>query len=173
MRSYTDIERAQALAVLDANHGNVARTARETQIPRSTIHLWRDEARAVTDIVPLHGTDWHAVREEAGQLFLDLAVEAAQIVRANLANFHGRILSPAETQRIATVAGIAADKGHRFLTEPSSLDVNVDARSIHLGGLEALPAEALQELVEALSERAADGPDAADGIGRPGDHRPL
>ena len=58
----------------------------------------------VSAIVPLRGTDWHAVREEAGQLFLDLPVEAAQIARANLANFHGRVLSPAETQRIATVA---------------------------------------------------------------------
>ncbi len=53
MRTYTDTERAQALAVLDANHGNVARTARETQIPRSTIHLWRDEARGLGD-----GAEW-------------------------------------------------------------------------------------------------------------------
>jgi len=41
-RQYSDDERAAALAALDANGGNVNKTAREEKIPRVTLIEWRD-----------------------------------------------------------------------------------------------------------------------------------
>ncbi len=43
-RRYTDEERALALTILDDNGGNLARTAKETGIPRTTIKRWVDGA---------------------------------------------------------------------------------------------------------------------------------
>lgn len=39
-RRYSDEDRATALAALEANGGNVIRTARETGIPRGTLRSW-------------------------------------------------------------------------------------------------------------------------------------
>ena len=39
-RKYTAAERAARLAVLKANGGNLARTARETGVPRTTLQSW-------------------------------------------------------------------------------------------------------------------------------------
>ncbi len=41
-RTYSDTEKATALAMLDANSGNLSRTQRETSVPRSTLREWRD-----------------------------------------------------------------------------------------------------------------------------------
>ncbi len=41
-RTYSDTEKATALAMLDANRGNLSRTQRETSVPRSTLREWRD-----------------------------------------------------------------------------------------------------------------------------------
>lgn len=39
------IRKAEALALLKANGGNIARTSKATGIPRATLTLWRDEAQ--------------------------------------------------------------------------------------------------------------------------------
>jgi hypothetical protein len=39
-RHYSDEDRAEALAVLDANAGNLKRTARDLGIPRATLQEW-------------------------------------------------------------------------------------------------------------------------------------
>ncbi len=44
MAQYADAVRADTLARLELNAGNVKKTARETGIPRSTVQLWRREA---------------------------------------------------------------------------------------------------------------------------------
>ena len=51
-RTYSDTERATALAVLDANRGNLSRTQREISVPRSTLREWRNGRHhdEVTDI---------------------------------------------------------------------------------------------------------------------------
>ena len=40
---YTDAQVAQALAALELNGGNVKRTARDLDIPRATLGMWRDK----------------------------------------------------------------------------------------------------------------------------------
>jgi len=41
--TYSDADKAAAYVVLTANDGNLKRTARETQLPESTLRRWRDE----------------------------------------------------------------------------------------------------------------------------------
>jgi transposase-like protein len=41
-RQYTDAEKASALALLQANAGNVTRTCRDLGIPAATLRDWRD-----------------------------------------------------------------------------------------------------------------------------------
>ena len=43
MNTYTDQQKAEALAALMENGGNVKATARELQIPRGTLLAWRDK----------------------------------------------------------------------------------------------------------------------------------
>jgi len=49
---YSDEERADALLALEANGGNLSRTARQMGIPRATLRLWAqgNVVPAVTDI---------------------------------------------------------------------------------------------------------------------------
>jgi transposase-like protein len=41
-RSYTDADKASALALLDSNGGSVFRTAQQLGMPRKTLQEWRD-----------------------------------------------------------------------------------------------------------------------------------
>lgn len=43
MAKYTDAQRAEALAALQANGGNLSATSRATGIPHSTLKRWRDQ----------------------------------------------------------------------------------------------------------------------------------
>ena len=42
-RRYTESQKAEALAILVANEGNIKGTARRLQIPEKTLAGWRDE----------------------------------------------------------------------------------------------------------------------------------
>ena len=104
MNVYTDAQRIEALAALEANAGNVKRTSRETGIPRQTLTTWRDMAVAyaprpgptTSALVPVTvKTDWEA-------LSAAVVREAAAQVRAKLPSMSGR--------DAAIAYGIAADK---------------------------------------------------------------
>jgi transposase-like protein len=41
--AYTEQDKARVYVVLNANEGNVKRTARETDVPENTVRRWRDE----------------------------------------------------------------------------------------------------------------------------------
>jgi hypothetical protein len=49
-RTYTDTERAEALAALDSNNGNVEHTAQQLEMPRKTLEEWA-KGRGVTAAV--------------------------------------------------------------------------------------------------------------------------
>jgi hypothetical protein len=49
-RTYTDSEKATALAALDANEGNVSGTAKQTGIPRKTLDQWSKERFVNVDV---------------------------------------------------------------------------------------------------------------------------
>ncbi len=169
MSRWTDHDRAKALSALEINEGNVARTAREVGIPRPTIASWRDRAIEQGQALPMPAdrqTDWKAVREEAGQLFLANARTAAEIVRDNLEKLKGQDLKVGDLQRVAVITGIMSDKSYDLLVgRGAGFNVNVDARSVHLPALEALTSDELRALIareaarqEAAAEAAVDAP---------------
>lgn len=71
-RQYSDTERGTALALLDTNRGNVARTSRETEIPQTTIRDWRDGHHhpKVADIREEKKVELAALFEEKAYLLL-------------------------------------------------------------------------------------------------------
>lgn len=103
-RRYTDADRAAALAVLEANDGNVTRTARDTGIPRVTLLGWTrdvDRQGRTADLV-------HAAR-----------MDLADIIRRELeAIFHAMATKrpDASYRELATAAGILTDKLIRMST---------------------------------------------------------
>jgi transposase-like protein len=149
MSRWTDHDRAKALAALEMNEGNVAKTAREVTVPHATITMWRDRAIEQGQTLPLSAdrkTDWREVREEAGLIFLAVAREASDVVIANLRRYKAedRVLKPHELREVATVLGINADKSFNFLIGPKGIEFNIDARSVHLPALEALSSDELR-----------------------------
>lgn len=68
-RKYTEAEKAAALAFLDSNGGNVARTSRETGIPRKTIAEWRDGRGVNGTVAELR----HENARSLGELFEEVA----------------------------------------------------------------------------------------------------
>lgn len=95
---YTDSDRAAALAVLQANAGNMARTARETGVPRVTLLGWaRDVDR----------------QSRTADLAERKRVDLADIIRAELDAIFGAMEAKrgeASYRELATAAGILVDK---------------------------------------------------------------
>ena len=96
-RSYSDEQRAEAMAALDANGGNVKRTARETGIPGTTIKGWADGRRAHVD------NDLRT--QKRGDLADRLEEIAWQLAGALPDKIEGAALN-----HIATALGITVDK---------------------------------------------------------------
>lgn len=97
-RSYTDADRAAALAALDANADNLARTARETGIPRNTLRRWADGEGVVPQLSEL--------RQEKRTLSLSRIEEVAAEVLECIPNS----LAGTPPHQLATAFGILADK---------------------------------------------------------------
>jgi hypothetical protein len=95
---FSDEEKAEALAALDANGGNVARTARDLGIPRSTIRDWvkgRGVNPAVAEIR-------QEKKDELAQRFEAITFKLMGLVDADLGK-----LSPRDKWM---ALGIATDK---------------------------------------------------------------
>ncbi len=103
----TDTERAEILAALDANGGNVARTARELNVPRGTLACWK------------LGHRWPEAlqlrQEKAGRLAVALDEIAWQ-----LAALIPTKIEAAPLNHLATAFGIMVDK-IQVLLENSAL----------------------------------------------------
>jgi len=166
MAGYGDDDRARALALLETHGGNVSRVARETGIPRRTIGGWRDQAIAAGQAVTTRtGTDWQAVRQQAGHLFLANAQRAAEIVQGELARLRGGDLSLADVQRLAVISGIQADKAYALLVgkQGTEFNVHMDQRQVTLqqqlarlsdDDVRAMAALARQVIAEQAAESA-------------------
>ncbi len=66
-RRYSDNDKATALAALDANGGNVAVTAKQTGIPRTTLIEWND-GRVIPEVSELR----HIKKEELADIYEDV-----------------------------------------------------------------------------------------------------
>jgi 8-oxo-dGTP pyrophosphatase MutT (NUDIX family) len=80
-RHYSDEERAEALAVLDANAGNLKRTARDLDIPRATLQEWAGGA--------LEATARRETLEETGVAAGDLVPLGSIIYKKSRKEVHG------------------------------------------------------------------------------------
>ena len=148
MTQYPDSVRAKTLAALEFNGGNVQKTAREANIPRSTVHFWRDQARAAGQAIPTRvpeQIDWADIKNQAGRPFLEMAGELLDIMRSNLEQFRDTKLKAGDLQHLAIALGITTDKALDILVGRKGMEINVDARqqSVRLSG---------DELKDALAE---------------------
>jgi hypothetical protein len=124
---YSDEQRAAVLAALDANKGNVTKTARETGVPKSTLIAWRDNVH-----VP-----------PSDELRTTKKLELADLIRAELGAIFDALpgkRGDASYKDVATAAGILIDKLALLQGDATSrVDVNVR-------NLPDLPADTLNDI---------------------------
>src|SRR5262245_39693868 len=96
-RSYSNDDRAMALAALDANSGNLARTARETGVPRMTLREWA-RGRVGAGVTT-------ARQEKRSSLADELEAIAWRLIESAPAKINSANLS-----QTMTALGIAIDK---------------------------------------------------------------
>jgi transposase-like protein len=110
---YSDEQRAAVLAALDANDGNLSKTARDTGVPISTIQTWRDN----------RGTPPSNELRNAKKL------ELADLIRAELDAIFEAMpgkRGAADYRALTTGAGILVDKLALLQGDPTSrIDLNV------------------------------------------------
>ena len=148
MARYTDEQRVQTLAALEANGGNVARTSRACQVPRPTIILWRDQAIAAGTDLALTAPD--IVKTDWADLYGRAASLGAQIITRNLKRYRHIDLKPSELRDVAVVSGIAVDKHLDYRDGRKSNQVTVDNRQQNLTLPEGTTLEDLRALRDGM-----------------------
>lgn len=149
-RTYTDREKARALTMLDANEGNVYKTAKQAGIPDSTLASWHDGDRPISQ----QARDWWADEK------VELADLYERVLRRTLHTmFSGGSMERANFQQLGIVAGILHDKRALLLGQPTSITENVssmsaDERAAHV--LDVL-ARASQRMTSAPAGDTVDG----------------
>jgi hypothetical protein len=96
-RSYSDEQKAEALAGLDANAGNVTRTARQLSLPRKTLDQWA-KGRVHPGVAELR----HQKKEELADRLEALAYQLLDALPGKIAG--------ASLIQIAVALGIVIDK---------------------------------------------------------------
>lgn len=95
--SYTDAERAAALAVLQANGGNMLRTSKATGIPRTTLITWAGDVERQARMPEVERARFDladVIERELQAIFQAMATKRAD----------------ATYRELATAAGILTDK---------------------------------------------------------------
>lgn len=112
---YTDADRAAALAVLQANGGNVARTARETGVPRITLLGWArdvDRQSRTADVIERKRFDLaEVVERELESIFQAMETKRADASYRELATAAGILID-----KLRLLTGNATAQGHTHLT---------------------------------------------------------
>jgi transposase-like protein len=145
-RTYTAEDKARVYAILDANDGNVKRTARDTGIAVQTVR------------------DWKLKREREGSLPVEIeaALHAAQLeLVENTSRVRDKVLDRLEREvddpaarasikDLATTYGILTDKVRLIEGKPTS--VSEDGNSVG-----SLPIEQVRELFEGFARGVVEG----------------
>ena len=117
--AYTSDDKAAALAALEANDGNLRRTARETGIGDATLRRWRAETDARKDAaVDARMPQARATLADRLRHFVDTALGVAPDK-----------LHDANLRDVMTGVGIAIDKLQLLEGKPTSIDEVRDALS--------------------------------------------
>jgi len=121
-RQYSDNDKAIALATLDANEGDLKKSARNLQIPLSTLTDWANDRgvnKDVTDIRALKKRELADKLEEVAHALTDNILIRAQ------SDFS--VLIPLKD--FAVTLGIAIDKMQVLKGEPTSISKDVTSHS--------------------------------------------
>jgi transposase-like protein len=111
-RSYTDEQRASALAALEANAGDVRKTARELGIPEATLRLWKQGKRhpeAAAMCAAKKAPLAEALREVARQLLESIPSK----------------IDESSLSQVAVAMGIAVDKAQLLDGKPTGIQDTV------------------------------------------------
>lgn len=117
-RQYSDADKAMALATLDAHGGDVAKTARQLGIPRTTLIGWAADRGVVNDVSELR-----QVKKR------DLADRLEEIAH-DLVDVMPNKMQQATLQQIATSLGITVDKMQLLRGKPTAINENQDAPTL-------------------------------------------
>ncbi len=115
--SYTDAERAAALAVLQANGGNMLRTSKATGIPRTTLITWAGDVERQARMPEVERARFDladVIERELQAIFQAMATKRAD----------------ATYRELATAAGILTDKLHLLRGKAIGLE-DVHVRVFH------------------------------------------
>ena len=107
---YSDTQRGEVLAILDSNGGNQNLTAKQTNVPRSTIQQW--QSGLVSDEVP-------KIRQEKKAELSDLFENVARTYLEN--SVDPLTVMKTGGQQSVTAAGIAIDKMLLLRGQPTSI----------------------------------------------------
>jgi hypothetical protein len=108
-RRYTDNDRSAALAALAANAGNLSRTARQMDIPRSTLSQWAGGSRHPEALAMSSG-----IKEDLAQLLEDLARALLSVTRQSMSGL--------SADRAMVCAAIALDKMLLLRGKPTAIN---------------------------------------------------
>jgi transposase-like protein len=111
-RRYTDEQRASALAALEANAGDVRKTARELNIPEATLRQWKHGLRHP-----------ESVQMSAAQK-PPLAEALREVARQLLESIPGKI-GESSLSQVAVAMGIAVDKAQLLEGKPTGIQDTV------------------------------------------------
>ena len=109
-RQYTEDDKATALAMLQANGGNITRVARELHIPASTLRKWR-AGEGVSQAV---AAKCDQKKEELDGLY-------EQVARAYLGHALGAALKKTSGKDAVIAAATATDKMRLLREQPTSI----------------------------------------------------
>lgn len=143
-QKYSDRDKATALAALDANNGNVYKTAKQLGISRSTLQEWA-RGRVNKDVPEL--------RQEEKKNLADRLEEVAHQILDELPKHLGE----ATAQQLATSLGIIVDKRQLLTNKPTDRVVVTDDLT------DEQRAARLMAIVERARQRAAGGTPPEDG----------
>ena len=141
-RTYSDADKAKALIALDLNGGNVKYTAEQLNIPRITLHSWKEGEYLNDDVL--------AIRHNKTQ---DLADKFESLAHLYIGQAIQTVDSAKGTNAI-TGAAVAVDK-MRLLRDQST--ANIDVRSDAINALIAKGIVANIEDAKALLATVVDG----------------
>lgn len=113
IRPYADYSferKAEVIALVDANNGNVLQTSRDTGIPHNTIREWLTNADKYSDIRKQKSVTLAQKLENQANYYLELAEDKA---------------AEAPFNHLMTGAGIAIDKMQLLRGQPTSINVGI------------------------------------------------
>lgn len=115
-RSYSDREKAETLAILDTNAGNLSLTSEHTGVPIKTLSDWRDNRGVNGDVADFRNEK----REELSVRFEQLAHDILNILPSKLRD--------AKVSELATAAAIAVDKAQLLKGKPTTITETIEQK---------------------------------------------